>query len=1266
MTSERGAADRANGNDDGSFEDEDQESRSESRRDSKGLSLARMAQAGLRHAWRVNASVALGVATATAVVVGALLVGDSMRGSLRALTVERLGEVDSVVIPGTFFDAEGVITDRDRIEPLLYFPSGSIEARDDAPDARWRRVGSVQIIGCDPTFWDLGVDGVRPEADPDDDGLVLNASAAAELGVEVGDEVTLRLPVEGAVPADSPLGRRDVQSEGLPRMEVLDIVPDRGLGRFAIEPSQATPMNVYVARATIADVLDRDGQANALLLREGVTRNDLRIDVAALGLSLQRVRREFTPGSGEPEVVYDYVSLTSDRLLLPDVAVRRLIAELPEGSAAPLMTYLANAIERVDDDGEVIASVPYSTVTAAEPSEKLPLDFGRDAVGGSGSGSGSDENSRAVPIVLNAWAAERLGAEIGDSLRVAYYEPEVEGGREVERTFGGVVTGVVALTEPSSPYTRRRPAEFDKRPTVYNDPDLTPTVPGVTDQASISDWDLPFPLDREIEPEDDEYWNNHRLTPKAFLPLADGRRLFGSRFGDTTSLRIDPSAAGVDGSDAADAMKAMESIVRETLEPVLGELGWLLIPIRERQFAASQGTTPFDALFLSLSFFVIMAAVMLIAMLFRLGLVERVRQFGTLMAVGWTPRRVASLVFLEGIVVAAVGVLLGAAGGFGYASAVLWALRSWWVGAVTVPFLEFHWTVVSLLGGVIAGWLVALVTIGVTIRSLLRADAQTLLSGREGSSAATDSRGKSQDGKTQGAHLGRDRGRGLSAGSVRWLDFAAALAVVAALAVAAFGATASGQEAAAGFVGGGMLLLIAAMFQIHRRLSRRRQGPETTAARKVGDRGSEKGDAAGRISLAGLAARSATRQPIRSTLSIGLMAAAAFLIVAMSAFRLQPSDRGTGGFELLGRTSQPLFGDLGDPQERADLLGSDAEVFDGVTVAAWRLRPGQDASCNNLYQASQPTVLGVPSDFAGLFATGGEGVEVERAEAAGEFPGFEWAAREERDGDGSPWELLATAASGTKEDPIPVVLDQNTAMWSLQLREGIGEIASFEYEVGEPTYFRVVGLLSNSMLQGQLLIGEENFEAMFPSISGYRFFLIGEAGSGSASAGGDGVDWGARRAVLEDRLGDVGMDVRETRDILASLLAVQNTYLRTFQTLGGLGLLLGTVGLAVAQVRSVLERRRELAVMRAIGFTRGRLAGLVMGETAVLLVAGIGCGVCCAVLAVMPYAIANSIRPPIVEPLAVVTGVTLFGMLAGLLAVRRVLRMPLLSSLRAE
>ena len=99
--------------------------------------------------------------------------------------------------------------------------------------------------------------------------------------------------------------------------------------------------------------------------------------------------------------------------------------------------------------------------------------------------------------MINSWAAEQLSAEVGTPLRVAYYEPEVENGNEIERYFDAVVTDIVPITKPAKAYRLRREATFDQPPTVYNDPDLTPTVAGVTDQDSISDWDLPFKLDTE-------------------------------------------------------------------------------------------------------------------------------------------------------------------------------------------------------------------------------------------------------------------------------------------------------------------------------------------------------------------------------------------------------------------------------------------------------------------------------------------------------------------------------------------------------------------------------------------------------------------------------------------------------------------------------------------------------------------------------------------------------------------------------------------------
>ncbi|TWU35108.1 ABC transporter permease [Novipirellula artificiosorum] len=1154
----------------------------------RNFGLSSLIARSVRHGKRISASVAIGVATATAVIVGALLVGDSMRGSLRALTVERLGMTDSIVAPGSFFQSDKIVAENRGAAAVLFFPSGIAEHK---TEKTIQRAGSVQLIGCDEAFWNLDVGDVRPSRLPTDDGVVLNQSAASELNVTVGDTITVRLPVEQAVPADSPLGRRDVQSEGLPRMTVLDILPDQGLGRFAILPSQASPRNVYLRRETVADALDRNGQANMVLFPHPITRDELPIDLPALGLKLKRIQKRF-PADDRGETIYDYFSLTSDRLLIPTIAVDPIINRVGDDRAAPVMTYLANAIERVSDEGQVTASVPYSTITAIDSSTELPLDFRRP----------DGASPAAVPLVLNQWAAKQLDASVGTPLRVAYYEPEVENGREVERFFDAVVTQIVPITAPAKPFRLGREAVFDQPPTVYNDPDLTPLVPGVTDQDSINDWDLPFTLQREISSADDLYWNDFRLTPKAFLPLATGQRLFGSRFGHVTGLRIQPT----EGENE----QALASTILASLRPQFDALGWAVQPIREQQLNASRGTTPFDALFLSLSFFVILSALMLIAMLFRLGLSGRLKELGTLLAVGWTPQRVGRVVLGEGALVATAGVLIGIVVGIGYAMFVLFALRSWWVGAVTVPFLTFHWTFKSILIGATASWWVAMLTLWITTRSIVRVDAQQLLSGRD-----TDSSAKLVT---------------TTKNSRRWtrLPIAAMIIAAAAVAIASVGASMGGQAAAGGFVGGGMLLLIATMLVVYDRLKR----PRTI----INDFDQSS------LTLGSLAVRNGSRNPLRSTMTIGLMATASFLIIAITAFQLRPTEKGTGGFDLIAQSAQPLYRDFAAADVQQDLLGENASQLESAIIAPLRLREGQDASCNNLYQATAPTVLGVRRSFPSLFRR-----------HADRLAGFEWASAAPTGKDESPWDLLSKEATGTAEDPIPVVIDQNTAMWSLQMHSGIGEVRGFEFDSGKSVFFQVVGLLSNSLLQGKLLIGEANFEKQFPSISGYRLFLMASSGNESLAP------------MLENELGDVGMDVSETRDVLSGMLAVQNTYLRTFQSLGALGLLLGTIGLAVAQLRSVLERRGELAVMRAVGFTRHRLAGVVMRETAMLLGVGIGCGALCALFAVLPYGRISGIHPPWMEPLVIVLGIVAFGLLAGLLAVIRVVKMPLLESLRS-
>ncbi|MFG0255025.1 MAG: ABC transporter permease, partial [Rhodopirellula sp. JB053] len=746
---------------------------------------------------------------------------------------------------------------------------------------------------------------------------------------------------------------------------------------------------------------------------------------------------------------------------------------------------------------------------------------------------------------------------------------------------------------------RSRAAVYDKPLTPYNDPKLTPDVPGVTDQDSISDWELPFQLERRIDRADDDYWNEHRLTPKAFIPLDAGRAKFGSRFGQTTGLRMDPRYD----------LQMIESKILEAIEPIRDELGWTPRAIRSEQLAASKGTTPFDGLFLALSMFVIMAAMMLIAILLRLGVLQRIDEFGTLLAVGFSPRRVMTLVMGETSVTASIGAIVGVIGGVGYAAFVLWALRSWWVGAVTVPFLRFHATPTSILIGGICGWAASMATALWTLRFLLRLNPAALLGGRRMSLAG---------GTTKNGGVRR------TGGSLRpWIITGL---VVAAVAAAMLGSQGGAQEAAGGFVGGGMLLLIASLMWIHSRL-----GTRSAVA----------------PSLRTLATANARRNPLRSTLTIGLVATAAFLILSITAFRMSPTEEGTGGFDLIAESGSPIARDLNDSVVREELLGRDAGVLDGATLVAFRMLAGDDASCNNLYQSARPTVLGVPD-----FASGVNGVSAE----ANPLHRFGWASSEATEKE-QTWSLLARDGKGTPDDPIPVVIDQNTAMWSLQMTGGIGQTKMFDYGAGKQLHFQVVGLLAGSVLQGKLLIGEANFEKAFPEESGYRYFLIRR---------GEQVAQEAIADAFESRLVDVGMDVQSANNVLAGLLAVQNTYLRTFQSLGALGLLLGTIGLAVSQLRSVLERRNELAVLQAVGFTHSRLAKLILGENFYLLLMGMACGVVTAIVAVLPYAWMTGNAVPIVEPMWILFGILVFGMLAGMIAVCRVMTLPLLDSLRAE
>ncbi len=1200
------------------------------------------------HYYRLLLPVALGVAVSSAVIVGALLVGDSMRGSLKEIAMDRIGSIDSMVIAPRWFNADAIERaksnlqannhERQDLHGLLLLSSVVAELQDRSSESQGtittKRSTELTLFGVDETFWSLGT--IQPKQLPTGNQLVLNTSLAERLNAKIGDRITLKVSRDAVVPADSALGKRENEVVALSRWEVVDILPDISLARFSLKSDQRPVQNVFADKSALQSALEIQGKINTVLTSYSpgtassthslLTALELTLD--DLGLRWEKIERPFpdsnrneslsndastntenAPAGNEKtgnektgnekkvelKEVYRYDQLTSEQMMIQDPVADAIESDLDlkysDGKpieAHRILSYLANNTEVV---GRTTSGrpVPYSIISGVDWNV---LDGMLQATGVKVPPP-TDENW----VVIHSWMAKELQAQEGDRLRFDYFLPETVEGTEVENQWEVRLHAIAPLTEPSTPYRRKSPARFSVPPTPFNDPDWTPVVPGITDQESISNWETPFALNRKIEKIDDEYWNAHRLTPKLFVSEALGKKLFGSRFGSQTSLRFD----ALSDQERGKVGERIASIVREKSE----SLGWREIPLRSQQLRAANGTTPFDALFLSLSFFVIAAALILVALLFRLTIEKRADHWGLLMASGWTRGKVRRLLLIEAAIVAGIGSAVGVALGVFYAYGILAALKTWWVGAISVSFLEFHIRPLSLLIGWLAGLLVSLLATWFVTRQLRSSQIARLIKGKL-----------------------EEQGPFEKVGTwVRWTSLGMMLLGILAMLA---GQWAQGQAQAGAFVASGMCWMTAGVLWLYRRFQRAETSTLSTQNTTA-------------LSISDLAKSSAQRSPVRSLLTIALMAMASFLILSMSLFQSEPDRRGTGGFDWIGKSSQSIHVNIGDAKQQRQVLGDKADELQKCDIVQVRMRGGDDASCNNLYQANEPQVMGIAANIAAI----------DRAnDGQSEFAWFGTNLSQ------SPWEALNTTSDGSSTNPVPVILDQNTALWALHLGGYVGE--PFKYSFGgKDVHFRTVGVLQNTVLQGSLWIGESNFQKIFPDVGGYRMFLVKPKNAVA-------VDKAKVRDALQDGWSDEGLSCAASEEILQKLLAVQNTYLSAFQMLGALGLLLGTLGLGVTQLRSAMERKSELGAMRAMGFSKSRLIWALFLENGWQLLRGVGIGMLCALAASLPVLLQKQSLAGILGPLSMLAWVIGLGLFFCIAAAYLAMREPLLKALRAD
>lgn len=1133
-------------------------------------------------AWRLI-PVALGVAIATTVLVGALLIGDSLRSSLKARSDLQLNGVESVYLGSRFiqYDTAKAVS-ADMIPAIVL--QGSLSVKSAKGDEE--RINNVTVYGI-------------AEADR----AKLDLPAGVQLSARIQQSGTFRLNLEkrSKIARSSVIGKRDAEdvTKSIVLRGATTLPSNHPLNEFSLRPDPTPPINIFVPIELLQDKPLEIGQkVNAIFSKSGdsvaLTKAlQAKLTLADWGLSVQPDAEHPTDSKLRTEAFKrtGVLSVESDRSILDDATVKAIqdSAKAIGARAEPTLAYLANGIypgseKLINDDRTTSTPVMgYAIIAAVDPAAPAPLGpFLPPGVA----------NLKDDEIALLDWPDSPLRSLKLDAVTMSYFLPEME-------------------TKATEAWTTFRFVGWVPFNGAANDPNLTPPFPGVTDKLKIKDWDAPFPInpERVKDPAVDSFWNDHQATPKAYITRATGEKLFGSRFGKVTSVRVAPAP----GVSASDTVVSLRKELLKRLDP--DAAGFRIESVRERMNTASGGGTDFGAMMIAFSVFLILAAMILVGLLFRLVMDQRAKEIGLLLAMGYTTKRVLWNMLTEGLAVVLLGALPGVLLALLYAWGMLSVLIWLWPDGNVGQYLRPYFNPLYMTIGVISVVFMALLTIWLSVRRLVRVAPPALL---RGSTMSAEESVKEIKPRT-------------------WPMMACVIVGVGLLIGGAWAATA--DQRAGSFFGGGLFLLIAGLLVIRRWMVRSRS------------------DTA--LSLPQLATRNMGRSSSRTLLTVSLLALATFLVVAVESFRKQPDaefaspNGGSGGYALLAETDTPLFHPLDSDDGRAEMLKALAPVYQDreardptvnrevllkdaeknlkqLGALSFRLRDGDDASCLNLYQAGRPRILGVPANLTGFaFAMSEASTPEEKA---------------------NPWLLLDKPRD---DGSTPVIVEINTALW--MLKTFLGGTVIVPDESGKDVKLHIVGLLQDSVFQSELLVSSGTFQRMYPSEEGFRFFLV-KPGDVPADNAVSLLEVGHRTS---------GLHVIKSADRVAAYQAVIGAYLTTFQLLGGLGLLLGVCGLAAVLLRSTFERSGEFALLRAVGYRVNHLEQLTQLEHWGLLIAGVGLGAAVGLVSVIPYLAlggkVGSLRLVIILVAVVVVGLAVVWM-----ATRSACRQAIVPALRRD
>lgn len=1082
----------------------------------------------LWHFRKQHIAVLLGTIVSTAVLTGALIVGDSVKYSLHDMVGKRLGETQYAMQTGDRFVRAELATEmmndlKVDFAAVLYTPGVAIQPE------KQTRINNVQVYGIDKDLSELSTAGLPALKSGE---ALISSNLAEKMELKAGDDLLLRVEKGSLVPANAPFVSDEEQTLAL-RVKVKAILNDKQLDRFSLKSNQVAPFNIFLSREYLAEEMDLEGKSNLILVgeSEGVSPEQIQASLKRHWKAEDAALQFKTLKSGKQ------VELTSERVFIDEVLTDKISA-LPNEKEF-LLTYFVNQFTHDKK------KTPYSFVSALDPSNSLGQLKGNE-------------------MIITQWLADDLNVKTGDQIKLDFF----------------VIGALRKLEERSENFVVK---QILPKQSKLIDKDMMPSFPGLSNAGSCNEWEAGVPVDfSKIRPKDEDYWKKYKGTPKAFISQEKALALWSNKYGKYTAVRFIGEQAEI------------EEKLLESLNPEI--LNLQFHAVRAEGKRAADNMVDFGGLFLSLSFFIIMAGVLLTVLIYSLNLESRTSETGILSGLGFNRTQILKMRLYESLPTVLLGGVLGVLGGIAYNESLLNALNSVWQDVVRTNVLSVYIKTNTLLTGFALGVILALVCIWFVTRKKLKRSSSNLIR----NSQETEQK----------------------AGNKKLPLILAALSILITILLVVYVFASSLDQNAELLLSAGGLFLVGLCACMYLYLQKQESKIQLSTP-----------------NLWQLALKNAARNRKRSLATIVLLSLGTFSVLITGANRKtfyeseNSNKAGTGGYQIWLESTMPILSDLNTAEglEKVGFWEGDLDQF--VEFAQFRALEGDDASCLNLNQVKKPRVLGFQSNKFD-----------ERAS-------FSFAKLHESVDKDHPWKALQMDLG---EDVVPAIADQTVILWGL--KKAVGDTLHYTNEFGKDIKLLLIGGLNNSIFQGNILIDDAQFQKHFPSVSGSQIILV--------DSKLDDV-----KPLMKDfeinmqDYGTIGMPASER---LAAFYSVENTYLSMFMFLGGLGVIIGTIGLGIVLMRNIIERRKELALLSAIGFQKQNLFQLLFFENLFLLLTGLLCGSLAALIGVLPSMFSPAFQMPVVYILLLLAGILFSGLIWIWIPAKLIGRYNIIESLKNE